>query len=432
MIKIRVLDLFRPEQLKQLILNPETSIIRECLIGRNSHSSVVLYGSEVSRIHGKISVKNNGYYFTDLASLYGSILNNEKVHINQDYLLHSGDVIKIGRYILIISDINTQKKNDTPTPEEVKASMELANVELADIPHWTKGNLIVRCIQVIDETDDVKTFRFVAEKPVLFTYKPGQCVTINLSINDEDLYYSYPISSTPSRPHTLEITVKRLDENIQGLLASKVSNWLHNHIKVGSKIQLIDTHGEFTCVEHPSPKLLFISSGCGICSMMSMCRWILDTGCKCDVILFYSVSSLNEIIFREELEMMSQRYPNFHLVINTTTEKSNYRHFTSNFNEILLEQIAPDFLERTVFLNASNSFIASMGYLLKIQGFPMQNFHVQSFACPRGSSLYNNEMSGNFHRSDRSPLWQLFNNLQSDKKYTQLSKEALPITEIVD
>jgi glycine betaine catabolism B len=432
MITIRVLDLFRPEQLKQLILKPETSIIKECLIGRNSHSSIVLHGSEISRIHGKISVKNNDYYFTDLASLYGSILNHEKVHINQDYLLHSGDIIKIGRYILIVSDINTEEQNYTATPQQVEACMELANIKSVDIPHWTTGNLTVRCIQVIDETDDVKTFRFIAEKPVLFTYKPGQCVTLNFNIDDQDLYYSYPISSTPSRPHTLEITVKRLDRNIQEFLASKVSNWLHDQIKVGSKIQLISTHGEFTCLEYPSPKLLFISSGSRICSIMSMCRWILDTGCNCDVILFYSVRSLNDIIFREELEMMSLKYPNFHLAITTTREESINRHFISNFNEILLLQIAPDFLERTIFINASNPFIASVGYILKTQGFPMQNFHMQSLACPRGPSLYNNQMSGNYQSSDRSPLWQLFNNLEREKKYTKLSEEALSTTEIVD
>lgn len=42
---------------------------------------------------------------------------------------------------------------------------------------WTKGELTVRCIEVIDDTVDVKTFRFVGTTPVLFNYKPGQLVT---------------------------------------------------------------------------------------------------------------------------------------------------------------------------------------------------------------------------------------------------------------
>ncbi|HAX90272.1 MAG TPA: flavodoxin, partial [Cyanobacteria bacterium UBA11370] len=65
------------------------------------------------------------------------------------------------------------------------------------------------CVGIIDETHDVKTFRFAADPPVLFTYQPGQFVILNLDINGKPVKRSYSLSSTPSRPHTLDITVKR-------------------------------------------------------------------------------------------------------------------------------------------------------------------------------------------------------------------------------
>ncbi|NHH99943.1 hypothetical protein OJHNALOF_00950 [Oceanimonas sp. MB9] len=43
---------------------------------------------------------------------------------------------------------------------------------------WVNGRHAVRCVKVIQETWDVKTFCFMAEQPVMFFFKPGQFVTL--------------------------------------------------------------------------------------------------------------------------------------------------------------------------------------------------------------------------------------------------------------
>ena len=91
-----------------------------------------------------------------------------------------------------------------------------------EIPLWTQGDIQLKIADIIDETDDVKTFRLVGLSPVLFSFKPGQFVTIKVNINGTDVRRSYTISSSPSRPHCLEMTIKRTP---QGL----VSNWMHDH-----------------------------------------------------------------------------------------------------------------------------------------------------------------------------------------------------------
>ena len=45
---------------------------------------------------------------------------------------------------------------------------------------WTNGRHLVRCVKVIQETWDVRTFCFMAEQPVMFFFKPGQFVTLEL------------------------------------------------------------------------------------------------------------------------------------------------------------------------------------------------------------------------------------------------------------
>ncbi|MEX1058373.1 MAG: FAD-binding oxidoreductase, partial [Natronospirillum sp.] len=59
---------------------------------------------------------------------------------------------------------------------------------------WANGRHVVRCVRVIHETADVKTFCFNAEQPVMFFFKPGQFVTLELEIDGEQVMRSYTIS----------------------------------------------------------------------------------------------------------------------------------------------------------------------------------------------------------------------------------------------
>src|SRR5258707_12284540 len=94
----------------------------------------------------------------------------------------------------------------------------------------------------IEETADAKTFRLVGEKPLLFSYRPGQFVTLLLTIDGEDIERSYSISSSPSRPHVLELTVKRVT-------GGRVSNWLWDHVMLGERRTLKCPAGKFSCFD---------------------------------------------------------------------------------------------------------------------------------------------------------------------------------------
>lgn len=430
MIKIKVIDPKKPEQLQEVDLDLKTKLNQECYIGRLLNCDLVLDGTEVSRMHGKISQKNENYYYADLASSCGSRLNGENAQINQDYLLKSNDLIQVGRYFLMIVQISSQETSsnedtiiDLPQVEKTSSQsdnqeisnglapkqkvetkpveapfvapvvppqeyMPVAMIEPTDLQRWTKGDLTVRCISVIDETHDVKTFRFACDPPVLFSYKPGQFVTLDLEINGEEISRSYSISSTPSRPHTLEITVKRVPapvgcepETPKGL----VSNWLHDNVTPGSIIKINGPLGKFTCFANPSQKLLLISAGSGITPMMSMSRWLCDTGANCDIVFFHCARSPRDIIYRHELEMMSARYANFHLAVSTTRTEPGHSwlSLTGRLDPAMLQVVAPDYRIRTVYVCGPDTFMESTKQMLESISFPMQNYYEESFGPPK-------------------------------------------------
>ncbi len=75
---------------------------------------------------------------------------------------------------------------------------------------WANGRHIVRCVKVIQETWDVRTFCFMADQPILFFFKPGQFVTLELEIEGQPVMRSYTISSSPSVPYSFSVTIKRV------------------------------------------------------------------------------------------------------------------------------------------------------------------------------------------------------------------------------
>jgi glycine betaine catabolism B len=372
---------------RELLLKPETMPDQKCQIGRAPNSSLVLDSPEISRLHGEVFYQDCAYYFRDPGSAGGSWLNEKAVFAKQECELTLGSVITIGHFTLTVVQIGDTDActviyippaAQPLTPEQY---MPVSAIDPNSFTRWQKGDLKVRCAEIIDETHDVKTFRFVTEPGLLFSYKPGQFITLNLEINGEEILRSYSISSTPSRPHSLEITVKRVPAAASDLPAGLVSNWLHDNLTVGSEVKLSGPMGKFTCFQYPSQKLLFISAGSGITPMMGMSRWLCDTMADCDVVFLHSARTPTDIIYQQELMMMSARHKKFQPFVTVTQNHSgqSWWGLTGRVTANMLQLIVPDFLERVAFVCGPETFMAGTKKLLESLNFPAENYHEESF-----------------------------------------------------
>jgi len=383
MPEIIIIDTRKPQETKSLVLNPEDQLNQECLLGRDERCSIVLDDTLASRTHGKIALRNGNYYYSDLGSRNGSKINNEDAKLNQGYPLKPSDTISVGNHLLWVKAITGVQASTPPLTQTPEQYMPLATVDTTSLETWGKGVKEVKCVQIIDETSDVKTFTFMAEPPVKFNYQPGQFLTLNLDIDSKSVKRSYSISSTPSRPHNIEITVKRVPapRDVPNAPPGLVSNWLHDNMRVGKKIEINAPVGKFTNFANPSNKLFLISAGSGVTPMMSMSRWICDTVSNVDIVFLNSARSPEDIIYRQELEMMTARYPNFKLAITVTRllPGQAWYGYTGRINETILPAIAPDYKERTVYVCGPNPFMEATKELLAKIDFPMENYYEESF-----------------------------------------------------
>lgn len=261
---------------------------------------------------------------------------------------------------------------------------------------WSNGRHTLRCAKIIRETWDVLSFCFEAEQPTLFFFKPGQFVTLELEINGKQVMRSYTISSAPSLPYNFNITVKRAPGGL-------VSNWLHDNLKEGDRVVVHGPAGTFNCIDKPAEKALLLSGGVGITPVVSMARWWFDINAAVDTVFVSCVRTPKDIIFRRQLEWMSSRLTNFQL--NIVCEKLDsgdvWAGYRGLFNVDMLKLMTPDVLERQVYCCGPAPFMKAVRYMLELIGFPMENYHEESFGeTPEAISEQINDRLDQFDKTD--------------------------------
>jgi len=241
---------------------------------------------------------------------------------------------------------------------------------------WNDGEEL-ECAMVIPETADCATIAFRAPSGAWFDYQPGQFLTFDLPVPEGTIQRTYTISSSPSRPLSISITVK-------GQPGSVGTRWMLDHLKPGMRIKAYGPAGHFSSRRHPARKYLFISAGSGITPMMSMTTWAWDSGEMPDIVFVHAARKPSDIIFKRRLEQFASRVPG--LQLRFTVEEvepfevwSGYR---GRLSQIMLGLMAHDYLEREVFCCGPEPFMKAVREMLASLGFDMAHYHEESFAAP--------------------------------------------------
>ncbi|MRI33170.1 hybrid-cluster NAD(P)-dependent oxidoreductase [Endozoicomonas sp. OPT23] len=258
---------------------------------------------------------------------------------------------------------------DAPSVAEQSEAFSPVNTQT-----WANGRHSVHCVKVIQETWDVKTFCFMAEQPVMFFFKPGQFVTLELEIDGKQIMRSYTISSSPSVPYSFSITVKR---DLGGL----VSNWLHDNLEEGFQLAVHGPVGNFNCIDFPAKKVLLLSGGVGITPVMSMARWFFDTNADVDMTFVHSARTPRDIVFHRELEHMDSRITNFSysLICEKVELGQHWAGYRGYLDPSKLAMIAPDFMDREIFCCGPVPYMQAVKRLLDEARFDMSRYHEEFF-----------------------------------------------------
>src|SRR5438552_7408129 len=156
-----------------------------------------------------------------------------------------------------------------------------------------RGKLTLAEVEKV--THNVKTFRFRPRDGIQipFKYLPGQFLTLHIEPRGVPTKRSYTIASTPTWRDRIEITVKREEHGL-------VSCWLQDGLNPG-EIEIEAPNGTFYFTGKEADCVLLIGGVVGITPMMSVARYLTETGWSGIVHLILGFRSLRDFVFRNEI-----------------------------------------------------------------------------------------------------------------------------------
>ena len=247
--------------------------------------------------------------------------------------------------------------------------------------YWSDDEPL-ECVAVVPEAANTVSFSFRAPSDALFHYKAGQFVTLELPTANGLLYRTYTISSAPTRPNVISLTVKAQADSVG-------SRWLIDHLTPGMSIKAIGPAGRFTNADSNAKKFLFISAGSGVTPMMSMTTAMCDKGKSLDTVFIHCARRPSDILFRQRLEDMASREPSFNLKFTVEEPDANqaWTGYQGRFNAAMLQLMATDFFERDVYCCGPEPFMQSVKTILLEFGFNMHHYYEESFAPSRAETI---------------------------------------------
>lgn len=228
-----------------------------------------------------------------------------------------------------------------------------------------------RLVEILQETPNVKTFRFKSDFGEKLVFKPGQFVQIGYSSDGSKINVkrAYSIGSAPGS-EVMEFYIEIVGGKFTSILdKSKVGDVYDISLPMGKN---------FEYEPGRSNKSLFLAAATGIAPFMSMLRYMEQNHIKEDVVVIYSAKTEADIIMKRELEEF-ERKGIARIVVTLTREDKNgvWNGETGRIDVDKIKRYVPDVKERITYLCGSNQFNSSMTDILKSLGVPADRDHIK-------------------------------------------------------
>ena len=173
--------------------------------------------------------------------------------------------------------------------------------------HPKEQRLVISRIE--EHADIAKSYYFKSATELAY-FKAGQYLTFKLEIGNSVVTRSYSIASSPASALNGEyqITVKRIADGF-------VSDYILDNWIVGDEVIAYAPEGNMTyCPLRDAKNIVAIAGGSGITPFLSLARAIDQGDEDCPLTLLYGCRRSNEILFKSELDELSQRNEKINVV----------------------------------------------------------------------------------------------------------------------
>jgi ferredoxin-NADP reductase len=232
-------------------------------------------------------------------------------------------------------------------------------------------------VETIDETPRARTL--VVDVPEWMQHRAGQHLDVRLTA--EDGYRaerSYSIASAPGDP--LAITVERLDDG-------EVSPYLVDELRPGDLIELRGpVGGYFVWEPDRGGPLLLAAGGSGVVPLMSIARTRALEGADVPARLLYSARTIDEVIYRDELERLASEHPELDVAYTLTRgQPEGWTGYARRVDaELLAETAWPASESPLAYVCGPTSFVEAVSQGLVELGYAPERVKTERFGATGG------------------------------------------------
>lgn len=148
-----------------------------------------------------------------------------------------------------------------------------------------------------------------------YVFKQGQYLTFSAEINGEEVRRSYSICSAVGE--SLAVAIKKIEDGA-------FSQYAHAQFRAGASVSVMPPDGQFFTEldQDASNRYLLIAAGSGITPIISIAKTVLEQEPASFVTLLYGNRRSADIIFREQLLWLKNRYLSRFQWINIFSQES--------------------------------------------------------------------------------------------------------------
>lgn len=245
----------------------------------------------------------------------------------------------------------------------------------------------LRVAQVRPETRDamVVTFEPPAGDAKAFRYQAGQHLTLKAKIDGEEVRRSYSICAS-AQEQSLRIAIKRIDDGL-------FSSWATDHLKPGSRIEVMEPAGHFNVPLEPSASRHHVAfaAGSGITPILSLIKTTLAAEPGSRFTLIYGNRASGSVIFKEELADLKDRYlSRFNLVFILSREQQDVDLFNGRIDAAKCDALLQSWIDPAgidvAYICGPQSMMEQVSERLMANGLAKNQIRMELFAVamPKG------------------------------------------------
>ncbi|MEM8718808.1 MAG: 2Fe-2S iron-sulfur cluster-binding protein [Cyanobacteria bacterium P01_G01_bin.39] len=244
------------------------------------------------------------------------------------------------------------------------------------------------------ESKEITSFYFQpVDGETIPGFEPGKYLTIKLDIPDQPrpVIRTYSLSDYPPSQDYYRLSIKR-EGSPKGkdVPPGVASNFMHDHIEVGSTIPCKPPKGQFYLEVADSVPAILISNGVGITPMISMAKACAKENPQRHVWFIHGARNGEYHACREEMNAVAKSYPNLHIhyCYSRPRPEDEGRYQSQGYadKQLLAEQIIPEIksthngsADAEYFLCGSPNFMDSIKTGLSELDVPEEKVFFESF-----------------------------------------------------